>query len=95
MICRTPTCRAPNFPVHGSPVPDFPVDRIVLKDIVVYGALANRTGWEDLIAMVADGRINLARLITHRFPIEAVRDAFQTARDRGTGCLKAVLQIAN
>ena len=83
------------YGVHGAPVPDFPVDRVVLKDIVMYGALSNRTGWEELIPMVADGRINLSRLITHRFPIEAVREAFLTARDRSTGCLKAVLQIAN
>jgi hypothetical protein len=39
--------------VHGAPVPDLPVDRIVLEDIVVYGVPANRTGREELIASVA------------------------------------------
>lgn len=79
------------YGVHGAPVPDFPIDRIVLKDLAVYGALTDRTGWEDLIAMVAENRINLARLITHRFPLAAVEEAYRVSADRGSGCIKAVL----
>jgi threonine dehydrogenase-like Zn-dependent dehydrogenase len=82
------------YGVHGAPIQDFPIDRIVLKDIVVYGALTDRTGWEDLIATVAENRINLSRLITHRFPLEAVEDAYAASSDRSSGCLKAVLLIA-
>lgn len=82
------------YGVHGAAIPDFPVDRLVLKDIVVYGALTNRTGWEELISLVAESRVNLSRLITHRFPLEAVEEAFLAASDRATGCLKAVLRIA-
>jgi len=82
------------YGVHGGPMSEFPVDRVVLKDIVVYGALANRTGWEELIALVAARRINLARLITHVFPLEAAADAYRASSTRSSGCLKAVLRIA-
>ncbi len=82
------------YGVHGAPVPDFPADRMIFKDIVVYGALTNRTGWDELIAMVAEGRINLSRLITHRFPLEAVEEAYAASADRGSGCIKAALLIA-
>lgn len=81
------------YGVHGAALPAMPLDRIVLKDLVVYGALANRTGWEDLIQMVARGQINLGRLITHTFPLEAA-DAYAASSDRGSRCLKAVLRIA-
>jgi L-iditol 2-dehydrogenase len=82
------------YGVHGRPMPDFQVDRVVLKDLEVYGALANRTGWEELIALVAQGRLNLARLITHAFPLEAAGEAYRAASSRDSGCLKAVLLIA-
>lgn len=82
------------YGVHGAAVPELPLDTIVLKDIVVYGALANRTGWEDLIRMVAEKRIDLAKLITHAFPLEAAQDAYLASSNRGSGCLKAVLLIS-
>ncbi|MFB3828506.1 MAG: zinc-binding dehydrogenase [Bryobacteraceae bacterium] len=81
------------YGVHGAPLQDFPIDRIVLKDVVVYGALTDRTGWDELISMVAERRINLARLVTHRFPLEEVEAAYRASADRGSGCLKAVLSI--
>ena len=82
------------YGVHGAALPEVPLDRIVLKDLVVYGALTNRNGWEDLMTMVARGQINLARLITHTFPLEAAADAYAASSDRGSRCLKAVLSIA-
>jgi threonine dehydrogenase-like Zn-dependent dehydrogenase len=82
------------YGVHCAPVPEFPIDRVVLKDIVVYGALTNRTGWEELIGMVADRRIDLGKLITHSFPIEAVKDAYAASSDRTSSCIKSVLLIA-
>jgi threonine dehydrogenase-like Zn-dependent dehydrogenase len=82
------------YGVHGAPVDQLPLDRIVLKDIVVYGALTNRTGWDDLISMVANRQINLARLVTHTFPLEAEKDAYAASSDRRSGCLKSVLLIA-
>lgn len=82
------------YGVHGKPLADFPVDRVVLKDIELYGALADRTGWEELIALVAGGRLNLARLITHAFPLEAAWEAYRAASSRASGCLKAVLLVA-
>lgn len=82
------------YGVHGAPVPDVPIDRIVLKDLVVYGALTNRTGWEDFMPLVARNEINLNKLITHAFPLEAARDAYAASSSRASGCIKAVLLIA-
>lgn len=79
------------YGVHGAPLQNFPIDKVVLKDIVVYGALPDRTGWEQLIALVAEKRIDLSRLITHRFPLEEVEQAYAACADRRSGCLKAVL----
>jgi threonine dehydrogenase-like Zn-dependent dehydrogenase len=40
---------------------------------------------------MAQGRVDLARLVTHKFPLSAYKEAFHTAMDKGrSGVLKAV-----
>ena len=39
------------------------------------------------------GRIDLASLITHRFPLHRAGEALSVMRDRKDGAIKAVLQI--
>jgi L-iditol 2-dehydrogenase len=81
------------YGVHGRAMDAFPVDRVVLKDVVVYGALSNRTGWTELMELVAGGGLNLQRLVTHEFPLEEAARAVAVSADRVSGCLKAVLRI--
>jgi len=81
------------YGVHGSPVPSVDIDTIILKDLEVYGALSDRVGWGDMIEWVAGGRLNLRDIITHRFPLERAREAYETVRDRKDGAIKAVLTM--
>lgn len=47
----------------------------------------------DVAAQLLADRPKLARLIiTHRFPLDAVREAFAAARDRSSGAIKVVLE---
>jgi threonine dehydrogenase-like Zn-dependent dehydrogenase len=48
-------------------------------------------GMREAIAAVADGRIDLARLITHRLPLDALDAALTLTRDRPDGFVKAVV----
>ena len=43
---------------------------------------------------IADGRIDLARLVTHRYPVAEAQLAFETFRDRVDGALKVIVEIA-
>jgi threonine dehydrogenase-like Zn-dependent dehydrogenase len=81
------------YGVHGAPVPSVDIDRIILKDIIVYGALSDRTGWEKMIGWVERGELNLRDIITHRFPLERAQEAYETVRDRRDGAIKAVLIV--
>jgi threonine dehydrogenase-like Zn-dependent dehydrogenase len=47
----------------------------------------------DVAARLLADRPELGRLIiTHRFPLDAVREAFVAARDRFSGAIKVVLE---
>jgi threonine dehydrogenase-like Zn-dependent dehydrogenase len=69
------------------------MNEIILKDLVVFGALSDRTGWEDVIALVASGALNLKSLITHQFSLDDGSLAYDAVRNRETGLIKAVLMI--
>jgi len=79
------------YGLYGSPVPNVNIDTFILKDLVVYGALSDRTGWESLISWIAEGKLHLNDLITHRFPFSEAQKAYETVRDRRDGVIKAVL----
>jgi threonine dehydrogenase-like Zn-dependent dehydrogenase len=42
---------------------------------------------------IAEGRLNVAPIITHRFPLEQIQDAFNTFRHRRDGALKVFVDF--
>jgi L-iditol 2-dehydrogenase len=81
------------YGIHEDPIDGLDVNQIILKDLVVFGALCDRTGWEDVIELVASGALNLKGLITHRFAIENATQAYDAVRRRDRGLIKAVLSM--
>jgi len=88
-----PQGRAILYGVPDRAIPEFPSKEVVLKDLVLYGALSDRTGWDEMIGFVAGRKIDLQSLITHRFPFERAAEALGAVRDRRDGAIKAVLQM--
>lgn len=89
-----PQGRGVLYGLHGVPMPEFPVDQAVLKDLALYAALPDRTGWAELIGWVAAGSLDLASLITHRLPLERAQEAVSLLMRRHPGALKVVLQVS-
>ena len=81
------------YGVQTRPLEQFDLNRIVLKDLAVFGALSDRAGWREVIDLVASGRLRLAPLITHRFPLEKAPEAYKLVRERAEGVIKAVLTL--
>lgn len=79
------------FGVHEHPMKSLDINLIVLKDLVVFGAMSDRTGWENVIELVTSGALNLKSLITHRFSLEEGALGYDTMRKREEGLIKAVL----
>jgi threonine dehydrogenase-like Zn-dependent dehydrogenase len=82
------------YGIQNRPVPNFDLDAVVLKDLTIYGSIADRVGWEEVIDLAHTGRLRLGPLITHRFPLEAAPAAYDLVRRRAEGVIKAVLVLA-
>ncbi|TDC51381.1 L-iditol 2-dehydrogenase [Jiangella ureilytica] len=50
-------------------------------------------GMETGMRLVSSGVLSLAGLVTHRFPLERIDDAFATLRDKPEGFVKAVIVL--
>lgn len=81
------------YGVQTAPLSAFELNRIVVKDLVVFGALSDRCGWEEVIALVAGGQLRLQPMITHRFDLERAPDAYELVRSKADGVVKAVLTL--
>jgi len=61
------------------PVPDFVSDLVVVKEVSITGAFGvTSAAYEAAIRLIESGRVPLARLHTHDFPLEAAEEAIQT-----------------
>lgn len=89
----TPGGRVVLYGIYPDPLPHVSILPMILKDLVVYGSLSDRKYWDEVIALVEHGRLNLKRLITHRFPIEEAAEAYDYVRGQKDGALKVVLQL--
>ena len=77
-------------------IPQEPVavdfQKIVLEEIDLYGVRANRNTMEEVIPLMADGRLPAARLITHHFELKDFREALRTFNERIDGAMKVIVE---
>lgn len=69
----------------------LPMQKIVLEELDLRGVRANRNTMERVLPLMAARRIDVAGLITHRFPLEEFARAYETFRDRVDGALKVLV----
>lgn len=81
------------YGVHAEAMNGIDINQIVLKDLVVFGALSDRNGWDEVIELAASGAYNLKSLITHRFSLEDGAKAYDAVRRREPGLIKALLLL--
>ncbi len=66
--------------------------KIVLEEIDLYGVRANQNTMEEVIPLIADGRIPAGKLITHHFKLADFKDALRTFNERIDGALKVIVE---
>jgi len=58
-----------------------------------YGRTGGRRDFDSAIELIALGRAPVARLVTHRFPLDQIAEAFAAADDKGSGAIKVQLLV--
>ena len=75
-------------------LPPLPVIPIMAKTLTVFGVGGNggRGQYERSLELVRSGRIDLEPMVTHRFGLEHVAAAFETAASKAEGAIKVIVQ---
>jgi len=72
----------------------FGADRDLLtREIDILPSFLSAGGYEPAIAALADAAYPYADLVTHRFPLESVREAYEIVRGKKDDVIKAVLVL--
>ncbi len=53
-----------------------------------YGYSGMKTDFETSIDLIASGKVDVTKLVTHRFPFSEISEAFEVAADKTSGCIK-------
>ena len=80
-----------NIGVHGSSA-ELHLETLWDKDVTITTGLVDTSSTPTLLRLVAAGRLTLPGIITHRFGIQEMQDAYDAFSDSAdTGALKVVL----
>lgn len=81
-------------------VPPWPLDNVHLRDAMLKNLRINTSLHPDFertfpLAMqwIAEGRVDLSPLLTHRFPLSQIQEAFDIFRDRKEGAIKVLVEF--
>jgi len=74
-------------------LPPLPVIPIMAKTLTVFGIGGNggRGQYERSLDLVRSGRIDLDPMVTHRFSLDDVAEAFEVASSKSGGAIKVIL----
>jgi 2-desacetyl-2-hydroxyethyl bacteriochlorophyllide A dehydrogenase len=74
-------------------LPPLPVIPIMAKTLTVFGVGGNggRGQYERSLELVRSGRVDLEPMVTHRFGLDDVAEAFETAASKAGGAIKVVV----
>jgi threonine dehydrogenase-like Zn-dependent dehydrogenase len=83
------------FGVPDETIPEVRWRDLFLKNLTVHTSVHPDFTRDFPLAMrwIAEGRIDVAPLITHRFPLARIQEAFATFRDKRDGALKVLLRF--
>jgi alcohol dehydrogenase len=86
-----PGGRVANVGVHGAPA-TLHLEELWIKDVTITTGLVDTSTRPRLLAMLAAGRLSMPGLITHRFGLDEMQDAYDVfSRPGETGALKVAL----
>ncbi|HYO44861.1 MAG TPA: alcohol dehydrogenase catalytic domain-containing protein [Candidatus Limnocylindrales bacterium] len=88
MLRRGGRCAAVGIPTVGV---EIAMQRLVLDELELVGSRASAGEMRRVIPHVEQGRMRVAEMVTHRFPLSAYPEALATFNDRSSGAIKILV----
>lgn len=79
--------------LYKSPAAALDLNRLVTANLRVSGSLGAPGIWEKTIRLMVGGRIRTEGIVTHRFPLEHLAEALETAHTRAGGAIKVAVEM--
>jgi L-iditol 2-dehydrogenase len=76
--------------------PDFinvPMVQVCIRELVLQGTYIYANSYKLSIDLVSQGKVNMKPIITHRYKLEQVKEAFETARTSRDNALKVMFNL--
>ncbi|HTX26589.1 MAG TPA: alcohol dehydrogenase catalytic domain-containing protein [Streptosporangiaceae bacterium] len=72
----------------------FPIDDVVNNDLQISASFSyTSAAWAEVTALLRSGRLRLAPLVTHRFPLDAYEEAYEVLRESSGPRGKVMLDV--
>lgn len=88
MLRRGGRCAAVGIPTQSV---EIPLQKLVLDELELVGSRASAGEMRRVMPHVAQGRMRVAEMITHRFPLSQYQRAIDTFNDRSSGAIKIIV----
>lgn len=75
----------------GKPEMAIPILEASVRELDIRGVFRYHNTYPTALELVASGKVNLKRLVTHRYKMMDAEEAFQTAHDRNNKAIKVVI----
>ncbi|KAH8334699.1 hypothetical protein KR074_003987 [Drosophila pseudoananassae] len=77
----------------GAPEVKLPLINALAREIDIRGVFRYCNDYSAALALVASGKVNVKRLVTHHFDITETADAFETSRRGLGGAIKVMIHV--
>jgi threonine dehydrogenase-like Zn-dependent dehydrogenase len=71
---------------------DFAWNHLLHQELELIGSCASAEAWPEAVRLAVEGGLPLARLVTHRFPVEQFDMGIELVRSRQSDVIKVVLE---
>jgi L-iditol 2-dehydrogenase len=88
MLRRGGRCAAVGIPTLGA---EISMQRMVLDELELVGSRASAGEMRRVMPHVAQGRMRVSQMMTHRFPLAEYEQAMATFNDRSSGAIKIIV----
>ncbi len=89
--------RGGTITVIGDPKNPLKLSSFVMREIKIIGSSSyayrgREPEFKVALDLLSRGKVNAQKIITHTFPLERIKEAFDIASDKGTGCIKVIIE---